>query len=210
MLETLYTAGGEYWITGEGDPIFCDGDAGFDVPNHAMVVVKHCAQNLVAKLEALEDNELAERIATTIESWIEDVVDCVAIRTQINDEIDQWVDEGIATHDQAQDIFGTIREMIGAEYGSLEDQEIDAALGQHDDPREIGVRWGWVRANGANLQTAKLNRHTCGMMVDFAMFSVNQEWTVEWLEDDQFVAVFGVPTAELDKPAAIRKHRKGY
>ena len=203
-----YTATGEYWITPD-DVIFCDGDAGVDVPNHAMVVVLQCAVNFADRLREVETSKLADNIAGVIEQVIGEyqVVDCVMLRTEINDSIDRWVEEGLLTLDQSDDIYAFIRGLLGIKKGSLEDQEIDAALGQHDDPREIGVRWGWVRVAGANFYCRDLSPATCRLMADFAAESPNKSWMVEWVEHGRRVYAAGVSTSSLERVSSIRRQR---
>lgn len=143
----------EYWIDHEGNEIFCDGDAGVDVPNHSMVVISYCCELLQEALEAA-NTAVATYVAEIIGDYShEGVVDCVAIRCQINDEIDHWLGENLITEDQADDIITAITEIAGVKRIIVE-----TAFGHNDDPREYGLELGWIRIQGTHITIPRPTR----------------------------------------------------
>lgn len=166
----------EYWIDNDGNEIFCDGDSGVDVPNHSMVVVSHCAHLLIDAL-VNEGSEFSYQVASVIEGIIyEDVIDCVMLRCTISDSVDEWVEMGLLTEDRACNVYEHIRNITG-----IDDEIVIIAVGKHDDPREYGIKIGWIRVVGNNINVQKL---TCGVadrIQDFVSEhgKKNTEWVLE-------------------------------
>lgn len=181
----------EYWIT-DTDIIFCDGDSGVDVPNHAMVVVHHCAEILMDAL-IQEGSQLASAVAATMAKVIADdsVIDCVALRCAINDEMDSWCENGLCASDC--DIFDIIADLTG-----LGRVIVSTAMGHHDDPRELGLDWGWVRVIQNEFCVAKLTRAVADKILDFAMEHPQDTWSLEVRDfGGRRVYLMGLTTAEL-------------
>lgn len=193
----------EYWITSDGDHIYCDGDAGVEVPNHAMVVVSHCAGLLIDALEE-EGSELSDCVVAVIRRHLEDVVDCVALRTEINDSIDDWVDAGYLTPDEADDIFEALAKRAKIDY-----EYITTAIGQHDDPREIGLKLGWIRVINYEFSIQKFDRDTAERILDFVFEQDVPNSQTFALEVEDFgghrIYINGLTTNDLDY-RSLRKH----
>lgn len=197
------TVSGEYWIDEDGDMTFCDGDAGVDVPNHAMVVVSHCCQLVIDALENVdqEHQAFASELTRTIEfSTDEGIVDCTMIRCSINDSIDYFVEDKLVCVEAAEDLEAFVCKITG-----LDAEIVNCAFGQHSDPRVLGTtRFNWVRVIGSNFDVAKLDRSTCKRMADFAIDQEHDNWTVEVSDHNgKRLLGFGLTIADLESPAKV-------
>jgi hypothetical protein len=193
----------EYWLT-EDDEIYCNGDDGHDVPNHAMVVVHHCATLLLDRLYDI-DTEFSNSLAGLIQSHLDDdynVIDCVSLRCSINDEIDNWVEDGHITQDIAEDVFEHIINVT-----RLDREVVMVAIGQHDDPREYGIKLGWIRVIGHNFDLHKINKDAVNRMYEFAVEhgSKSSKWSIE-IHDFNGSRRFlcEIPTCDLEYNKILR------
>lgn len=193
----------EYWIKNDGDVVFCDGDADISTPNHEAVVIAFCLDMMI---DRLGDDPLSSEIYYFLESFTDEIIDTTALRAAINDQADYWERNGLLTSDQAADIYETLKNLTG-----LDEEIIEAAIGQHDDPRVLGVKFGWIRVINNNFDILKLDRDTCNRMYDFAMEeSEYGEWNIEVLShgaDKVRIFIMGVPSADLGAPKDVLKHQ---
>lgn len=193
----------EFWIDDDGNEIFCDGDSAVDVPNHSMVIVNHCAHLLIDALMN-EGSDFSYQVASIIEEIVtEDVIDCVMLRCAISDSIDEWVQMGLLTEDQACNVYEHIRNITG-----IDDEIVTIAVGQHDDPRVYGTKIGWIRVIGNNFNVHKL---TCGVAERIQDFvsehgKRGSKWNIE-IEDfrGQRRYLFGLKESELEYRNLLRE-----
>jgi len=152
----------EYWIDEEGQTTYCDGDAGVDIRNHSMVVVDHCRQIAISKLELANDDGLADMVIAAI-SQHSAIFDIVAFRCSVNDELDNLINEEIITAKEADNIWDTISDKY-----HIERWVIDIITGSHPDPRVIGImKFNWIRVADNNFEAKSLNKHTLSRIQDF-------------------------------------------
>jgi hypothetical protein len=142
---------GEYWLTDSG-VIYADGDAGFDVPNHEMVVVAYAMGEVV---DVLEQSEKFYEVAHIMSSHMEEgVVDVIGARTDLLNWADMANKEGILTNDEVDDIEATIIKQAG-----IDPKLLSVAFGSVDDAREYGLfNLGWARVAGNSVQVVGLTR----------------------------------------------------
>lgn len=193
----------EYWIDDSGTEIYCDGDAGVDVPNHAMVIATECAHRVRDALHKAS-NRFCEAIADIIEAnLVDSVIDCTKIRCEINDLCDgkDWDVEPEAlddTYTYIRKITGFSEEITRAAFGDYHDGNFD--------PRELGLSWGWIRVIGNNFQVKELNRTICHRMANFAAEHESEDntWRLEVIGEKGFW-LDSLTCDELESPAKIRR-----
>lgn len=152
----------EFWITPDG-VIYCDGDAGVDVPNHEAVVRQQCLSNLIDAMETSGNSQIVS-LASEVQMALEDVVDLPMLREQLNLWVDNAYSEGQIDEKAADDIYDFIRARVDMPYW-----EFETALGMNDhiDERNNAIKlWGWHRVQHNNLTVAKLTRKLLSELAD--------------------------------------------
>ncbi len=195
----------DYWITDTDDTIFCDGDAGADVPNHEMVIVTHCVQLLIDALENNRDVFSVSLAMLLSQFQVEEVVDTVSLRCAINDSADEWVRSGALTYEESDNIYEVIEKRT-----ELPPIIIHTAIGQNEDSRVLGVQLGWIRVSGNNFDIKKLTRKNCDRMYDFALENPEHDtWNIEVLDFGGKRTYFSsIPSSDLESPKTITRHNK--
>lgn len=165
----------EYWIDGDNNYTFCDGDQGIDVPNHEMVVVNTALQKLIDIFDSIED-PLLEQISNIATKLGEDeILDTCMLRTEINDAIDDWCNAKIVTADEANDIHEAVLNRVRKQHSteqllSMKYDELCAmVLGHYDgDPRQFAVdNWNWIRVIHNNFDVRSITPTTVSRMEEF-------------------------------------------
>lgn len=143
---------GEYWIDDNGHTTFCDGNAGLEIPNHSMVVIGHCCQLAIDKLQIVGDEFALKLIEIINQCYDGDIIDTVMFRVTVGDiEID------------TDNIF----DLISDRYG-IDRWLIDIITGSDEDPRVAGImKLGWIRVIGNNFNVKSLNKRVLSHIQDF-------------------------------------------
>lgn len=134
----------EYWITDSGI-VYCDGDAGIDVPNHTCVVVSECCRMLCDAMEYSDEpavNELASHIRQVLDDCDCYIVDQGVLSETITNEADELQRRGLLSDEDVDDIFDFIGKNV-----ELEQWIVDIGLGSGSyDERAFAIeKWGWMR-----------------------------------------------------------------
>ena len=156
------TLSGEYWIKEDGSYVFCDGDVDVSAPNHNAIVVKHALGMIISGISEF-GSQAAKQLICSLGSIIEQsegVLDCVSMRTMLNDYSDQMHSEGIITDEQTNDIYGWLAKE-GAFAEILTDIAFDGYAfegsrkpGYEDirDSRSFAIKkWAWIRVAGNEI-----------------------------------------------------------
>ena len=152
----------EYWIDENGSAIYCDGDAGVDVPNHEMIVKSRCISLAVHQLTESNDT-LVARLLGCIEHLTEDdCIDTVAIREAILCEADV-----IAQEIDDEDLYDDPFEWMRKRCGISNRWEWQCAWGDHIDERSHAKKyWGWIRVAHTHIEMADTKRSTIRRLKD--------------------------------------------
>lgn len=165
---------GEWWLTGVGEHTYCDGDI-IDT-NHEGVVIEHCMLLLLDELES-SDDPLCEAAAQVLRRCCDG--DCVSLREAVHTAAEEWLDQGLVTPDEYDDVFAAIQQRI-----DIDDDIFDAAIGSSDcvDAREVGLKLGWVRVRHNDFQVRKLTKEVCDTISNFAYEQEHNDWNLEVLD----------------------------
>jgi hypothetical protein len=191
----------EYWIIDDHTSVYCDGDAGVDVPNHTMVVVEKCISIMIESMH-LSDNEAAQRMACVLDDYVEQQDGCYDLPMMgeiVCNELDHLCSQGLIC-----DHVG-LRDLI--EDAGVPEWILDIALNcrnAHDERRLAMEHWGWIRIVHANFNNGRnvVNMHEltkdnlsrvashfyreCG---DDAIKDSDIEWHDGWAGDIPFRAI---------------------
>lgn len=198
----------EYWIDETGDVTYCDGDAGVDVPNHEAVAVAHAA-HLVADQIASKADGVGYAIIGIIDDHMEDVIDCIALRSDICNAVDEWLQNGDITEEEADDIYGMMVDRYGV------DRDLLSIITRNDrnDPRAYAVeKWDWIRVINDNFDVRTLDDEHLGRIRDFIDEEMEHKPKTVNIEvarhEESRVPRFlmGIPTHYLRSTMLIRKH----
>lgn len=147
----------EYWITKQGDVIYCDGDAGIDVPNHEMIVKAECLEIAIASLEMANDwriNHLIDAIRPLVE---EGCIDTPMLRQAIFVTADSLNREGALSDDEVDDFLEWMRKRAGISEG----WEWKCAWTDSIDERKHAIdNWKWIRVAHRSVQLPNLRPAT--------------------------------------------------
>lgn len=139
----------EFWLTPDG-AIYCDGDAGVDVPNHEAVVRQRCLCEALGAMEQ-SDNEAVQAISHKLSLLAEDdIIDGPMVSETLNNFIDDLNRDGVLSNEEVDDIYSFIREHV-----DVEEWILDVAFGTDSyDVRAYAIdRWGWHRVVDRIIQT---------------------------------------------------------
>lgn len=149
---------GEYWITPDA-VIYCDGDAGADVPNHDMVVQAHLF------------GQFADRVANIPAlRWLylgEDTVALADDYSYFRQQIDSWTDDavsaGLLTAEQSHDVFSYIQSLVG-----FTDEEMSVLTGCGDVcPRGWATKHlGWIRVRSTACEMFTITASKLKLLAD--------------------------------------------
>jgi hypothetical protein len=134
----------EFWIQ-DTELVYCDGDAGVDVPNHETVVRVHVLQDIIGELESSEDSQCLE-ILSIMESHLHDgVPDIIAMKCDLNDCLEFDWSEVIADNvDYSEEL---LRSVFSNDFSG----ELDLRLWACEHLE-------WVRVVGNNVESWGFNR----------------------------------------------------
>ena len=155
----------EYWITDHGRTIYCDGDAGIDVPTHEMVVEEHAWHKLCDLIESNCQHEGAKQLFSSVAAQFEDAPVYEA-RFALNNEADAMHRAGQLTDDEV-DSWSTLvmenTEGVTAELVHAATQN----MAQGIDLREYAVEnWDWIWFASNNATIHRLTGEACGRLLE--------------------------------------------
>lgn len=176
----------ECWLNGQAS-IGCSGRPQHD---HASYVIKCCVNKLHEGLKhwpmklashiIIRDFVFDElfRIFELVDAGHEDFsgYDTTLFRCNVIDQADIWHKDKIIDESIAYDIFSYIHWYVQEH---ITEKEYQCVLGQHNDPREVGIEWGWIRAIGDCFYLKKLNPQNAHRMYEHAKQFHYAKWTVE-------------------------------
>jgi len=151
----------EFWIQGT-ELVYCDGDAGCDVPNHEAVVRAHILRDIQDVLRCLDD-EKAAGIADLMERYIdEEIIDVIAVKCDLNDCLDfEWMDFIVQNTSYSRDV-------ISSAFHNDFQGTLDLRLWACEN-------LGWVRVVGRNVESWGFNRRQMKRAA-WALDEIQQEW----------------------------------
>ena len=167
----------EYWMQGT-DLVYCDSNAGIDVPNHEMIVYSQVVSDIAQLLSIHKDPFLAG-LGEVMESLIEGCegyfTDDAMLNEALNNFVDSWDKENDTYHDNHwDDIRGastTLEELVDIISNSNSSQGYDI--------RTDGVvRYDWIRIKCYRRE------------VDFdirELDSEHHERILDFLQSDEFI-----------------------
>lgn len=148
---------GEYWITPD-QIIYCDGDAGHEVPDHNMAVVAYA----VSEIDRIVSETPALQFMNGFWDFDEDSYpDRIAIVDNLLQSCDEWFSNGTIDRGVYDDIYqfmvdnGVDRRLIDVVGGSV-------------DFKLLAIReWGWIRLDSSrHIELWSLNKTTCERLYD--------------------------------------------
>ena len=149
----------EYWITKRGRIIPVT-----DRKNHVFVVIKYCVNKLRDKLCTVRGpyEQFASRFIETVEYCLDDDgFDATAMRCYVYDSIDEWVEEGLLTQEESQDIHSLLERLVKCDKPLL-----DIIFGYYDDPREYGIEHlEWTRVSYGIVTAPVLTQTVCDSLL---------------------------------------------
>ena len=134
----------EFWIQ-DTELVYCDGDAGVDVPNHETVVRVHILHDIISTLESSENSQCLEIISIMESHLCDGVPDIIAMRCQLNDFLEFDWSEVIADNvEYSEDL---LRSVFSNDFSG----ELDLRLWACEN-------LGWIRVVGNNVESWGFNR----------------------------------------------------
>ncbi|GIW89675.1 MAG: hypothetical protein KatS3mg109_0107 [Pirellulaceae bacterium] len=187
---------GEFWYA-DGQLIFCDGDAGVDVPNHECVVISHALATLAGYLNGTK----LQRLADVIDSHMQDceaIADHIQIYESVLAEAENMYREGELTDDEVDDLEATAYDLVDLPPGLW-----SLAFSQGVDERSYAQKeWGWIRILGTNVQAWERSPSVCGDIADALYEAYGDEakvskFTVEFVSDGK--TYWDVPFSDIER-----------
>ena len=209
----------EYWIHTHGDITYCDGDAGADVPNHAIVVQDHLLQTLLDS--AAPGPPPAQWLLDILRRYVarsDGVVDRVGLREALFCSADA-VSRGVREIPD-RELFDDDVEAWLCRHCEIDEKLFHVAVHERcvDKVRVFGLEsLGWIRVCRNNLEVWRWNRKVhkqlrCG--IDAICDDTGDDWP-SWLfpaslhvrSDGRWVG--GLSAAELDNFSAVSRQLRG-
>ena len=159
----------DHWITDSGECIFCDGDAGIDVPCHQMIVQQTALSKMLDVLEEQVDSDPLCRIvvnAATDSYGDVDVIDPCGFRTLINDETDAAYSAGEISEECYDDWSGVIQRKYFKDDSDLVDVAFYAESVVHDTREWAVLKWDWIWLSFDSIAIRRANSETLKRLVD--------------------------------------------